>query len=86
MQDAKLIVNPEAPPIQGAALESLVVAYQSLLQTLAESQRKYPQELTLALVRVDKLTQERMVDESAMQQWAESLVALLRRTQMPTRR
>ena len=68
LQDAKLFVNPEAPPIQGAALESLVVAYQSLLQILAESQRKYPQELTLALVQVDKLTQERMADESAMQQ------------------
>jgi DNA gyrase subunit B len=40
LQDAKLFVNPEAPPIQGAALESLVVAYQSLLQILAESQRK----------------------------------------------
>jgi DNA gyrase subunit B len=78
LQDAKLFVNPEAPPIQGAALESLVVAYQSLLQILAESQRKYPQELTLALVQVGKLTQERMADESAMQQWAESLVELLR--------
>ncbi len=78
LQDAKLFVNPEAPPIQGEALESLVVAYQSLLQTLAESQRKYPQELTLALVRVDKLTQQRMSDEGAMQQWAESLVELLR--------
>jgi DNA gyrase subunit B len=40
LQDAKLFVNPEAPPIQGAALESLVVAYQSLLQILAGSQRK----------------------------------------------
>ena len=78
LQDAKLFVNPEAPPIQGEALESLVVAYQSLLQTLAESQRKYPQELTMALVRVDKLTQQRMSDEGAMQQWAESLVELLR--------
>jgi DNA gyrase subunit B len=78
LQDAKLFVNPEAPPIQGEALESLVVAYQSLLQTLAESQRKYPQELTLALVRVAKLTQQRMSDEGAMQQWAESLVELLR--------
>ena len=46
LQDAKLFVNPEAPPIQGEPLEALVVAYMALLQTLAESQRKYPEELS----------------------------------------
>ena len=77
LQDAKLFVNPEAPPIQGEPLEALVVAYMALLQTLAESQRKYPEELAMALVRLDKLTPERMSDEVAMQQWAQSLVDLL---------
>ena len=77
LQDAKLFVNPEAPPIQGEPLEALVVAYMALLQTLAESQRKYPEELSMALVRLDKLTPERMSDEAAMEQWAQSLVDLL---------
>ena len=31
----------------------------------------------MALVRLDKLTPERMSDEAAMQQWAQSLVDLL---------
>ena len=78
LQDAKLFVNPEAPPIQGQALESLVVAYQTLIQTLTGSRRKYPEELTRALVKVDKLTPELMSNEEAVQQWSASLVEELR--------
>lgn len=78
LQDAKLFVNPEAPPIQGEALETLIVAYQSLMQTLADSKRKYPEELTQALVKVEKLTPELMANESAMANWGASLVELLR--------
>ena len=78
LQDAKLFVNPEAPPIQGQALESLVVAYQTLIQTLIGSRRKYPEELTQALVKVDKLTPELMSNEDAVQQWSASLVEELR--------
>ena len=78
LQDAKLFVNPEAPAIQGEALETLVVAYQALMQTLAGSRRKYPEELTQALVKVDKLTPELMSDEAAVQQWSESLIEVLR--------
>ena len=78
MQDAKLFVNTEAPAIQGEALETLVVAYQALIQTLMGSRRKYPEELTQALVKVDKLTPELMSDETAVQQWSESLIEVLR--------
>ncbi len=34
LQDAKLFVNTEAPPIQGEALESLVVQLQDVLKRL----------------------------------------------------
>jgi len=78
LQDAKLFVNTEAPAIQGEALETLVVAYQALIQTLMGSRRKYPEELTQALVKVDKLTPELMSDETAVQQWSDSLIEVLR--------
>ena len=78
LQDAKLFVNPQAPAIQGEALEALIVSYQSLMQTLADSRRKYPEELTQALVKVRKLTPELMVEEAAMRQWAAALVDILR--------
>ena len=78
LQDAKLFVNTEASAIQGEALETLVVAYQALIQTLMGSRRKYPEELTQALVKVDKLTPELMSDETAVQQWSESLIEVLR--------
>jgi hypothetical protein len=48
------------------------------MQTLADSKRKYPEELTQALVKVEKLTPELMADESAMVDWGASLVELLR--------
>ena len=78
LQDAKLFVNTKAPAIQGEALETLVVAYQALIQTLMGSRRKYPEELTQALVKVDKLTPELMSDETAVQQWSESFIEVLR--------
>jgi DNA gyrase subunit B len=78
LQDAKLFVNTEAPAIQGEALETLVVAYQALIQTLMGSRRKYPEELTQALVKVDKLTPVLMSDETAVQQWSESFIEVLR--------
>lgn len=78
LQDAKLFVNPEAPPIQGEPLQTLIVAYQSLVQILSDSRRKYPEELTQALVKVDKLTHDLLSNEAAMQQWAASLVEVLK--------
>jgi DNA gyrase subunit B len=42
------------------------------------SRRKYPEELTQALVKVDKLTPELMSDETAVQQWSETLIEVLR--------
>ncbi len=78
LQDAKLFVNPQAPAIQGEALQSLVVEYQALANILADSRRKYPQEVTTALIKVEKLTRATMAEESATQAWSESLLDILR--------
>ena len=77
LQDAQLFVNPSAPGIQGEALESLVSDFQSLLDDLAPSSRKYPSEVTHALLRVPGLDNETLADESKMTAWAESLKNLL---------
>ena len=73
VQDAKLFVNPEAPAIQGEALEALISDFQQLLKDLAPSNRKYPEEITRALLRVGGLDESVLSDEAAMHDWAETL-------------
>ena len=77
LQDAKLFVNPDAPGIQGEALESLVSDFQKLLDDLAPSNRKYPPEVTHALLRVPSLDETMLADEAKMKEWAGSLTEVL---------
>ena len=77
LQDAQLFVNPEAPGIQGEALESLVGDFQRLLDDLAPSSRKYPPDVTHALLRVPSLDDAMLNNESAMRAWAQSLKEVL---------
>jgi DNA gyrase subunit B len=77
VQDAKLFVNPEAPAIQGEALEALISDFQQLLKDLAPSNRKYPEEITRALLRVNSLNESVLADEAAMYDWAKTLKEVL---------
>lgn len=77
LQDAQLFVNPNAPGIQGEALESLVSDFQNLLDDLAPSSRKYPPEVTHTLLRVPSLDNETLADEAKMTTWAETLKIVL---------
>ena len=77
LQDAQLFVNPEAPGIQGEALESLVADFQRLLDDLAPSNRKYPPDVTHALLRVPSLDDAMLNNESEMRAWAQSLKEVL---------
>jgi DNA gyrase subunit B len=73
LQDAKLFVNPDAPAIQGEPLEALVGDFQQLLKDLAPSSRKYPEEISRALLRVGGLDETLMSNQAAMSEWAETL-------------
>ena len=77
LQDAQLFVNPEAPGIQGEALESLVGDFQRLLDDLAPSSRKYPPDVTHALLRVPSLDDAMLNNETEMRAWAQSLKKVL---------
>ena len=77
LQDAQLFVNPEAPGIQGEALESLVGDFQRLLDDLAPSNRKYPPDVTHALLRVPSLDDAMLNNETEMRAWAQSLKEVL---------
>ncbi|MEC8072253.1 MAG: DNA topoisomerase (ATP-hydrolyzing) subunit B [Pseudomonadota bacterium] len=77
LQDAQLFVNPDAPGIQGEALESLVGDFQRLLDDLAPSSRKYPPDVTHALLRVPSLDDAMLNNETEMRAWAQSLKEVL---------
>lgn len=77
LQDAKLFVNAEAPGIAGEVLQELAESYQQLVQTLDRANRRYPTQITHALVKVPKLDATLMTDLEAMQVWSEQLTEQL---------
>ncbi len=77
LQDAKVFVNPAAPPLQGESLEALARQLQSVLDRLERLQRLYPQQLTAPLLRLPKVTSELLHSEADMRQWAEQYASEL---------
>ncbi len=73
LQDAKIFVNPDAPALQGEALEALMTELQAVFDRLERLKRKYPLEVTRELLRVPPVTAEMLRDEAAMQTWGEAL-------------
>jgi DNA gyrase subunit B len=77
LQDAKLFVNNEAPPIQGEALETLVVQLQDVLNRLTRLERRFPEVVSQLLLRLPKVTPEMLQSEAEMQAWANTFAELL---------
>jgi DNA gyrase subunit B len=77
LNDAKLYVNNEAPPLQGEPLEALAAQLQAVLNRLQRLDRKYPVEVSELLLRVPKVTEEMLHSETAMQEWVNVLGGLL---------
>ena len=77
LQDAKVFVNPDAPPLQGEQLENLTLQLQAVFDRLERLQRLYPQQLTQPLVRLPKVTNDLLRSESDMRQWSERYAELL---------
>ena len=77
LQNAGVQVNPEAPPLQGEALEDLVTRTQAVFDRLNAMRRRYPLAITEPLMRLQGLNDDIRRDEQAMQTWAKSLTELL---------
>jgi DNA gyrase subunit B len=73
LQDAKLFVNPDAPPIEEEALEALARDYAMLMLRLDKRARVYPRVITEKLVDLPTVTPERLADEGWMTDWCERL-------------
>ena len=77
LQNAQLFVNPEAPAVQGEALETLVRQVADVRQRLEVAKRKYPTEVSELLLRLPEVTSEMLKDEAAMQTWVAAFEDLL---------
>ena len=79
LEEAALITDPSAPPITGAALESLVHEYRAVDKTIARLSRLYSADVLWRLVYSEVLTIEAMADEAVVQQFARNLSDRLQR-------
>lgn len=78
LENASLHSNPQAPAIQGSALESLLVQYRAILNLIQKlSRRGYSRDVLLSLVESAPLTIEMLDNQVTMQTWCENFEALL---------
>lgn len=77
LEGTKLYVNPDAPPIAGQALESLVKEYRHVEEVIAKFSRSLPQVVLEKLLEVETLSLEALSSEEQVKAWTESLSARL---------
>ena len=82
LEDAGLFVNPDAPAIQGEALEGLVTGYRKIEKLMAKLNRSLPKVFTNEIIYQAPLTVEMLNDEALTTAWAEELVATLTAKEM----
>jgi DNA gyrase subunit B len=80
LDDARLHVNPQAPPLAGAGLEALAREYRGVSERLDALTRVYPARVTREMVEVPVLAGDQMRDEGTVRAWTETLAARLRST------
>ncbi len=80
LEDARLFVNPEAPPISGLALENLAKRYSAIMDLIHRLSYRYPAAVLEALLYVERLEPERLHDKGIMSHWLESVQLQLKNT------
>ncbi|GAA5524620.1 DNA gyrase subunit B [Microbulbifer aestuariivivens] len=73
LDGASLHVNPEAPELSGAALETLVGEYRAVMGTVDRLSRLYPEEVLRSMVYLPSLTPEDLKSRSTMESWCGQL-------------
>ena len=73
LEDASIFVNPDAPPISGAALGDLVSQYRSVAATVERLSRLYSPEVLWQLVETGQLSPEQLADEAEVSRFAADL-------------
>ena len=77
LDNAALFVNPEAPPLNGLALEKLVKEYNAGMKLINRMSRRYPEALLHELVYQPRLTVESLTQEDLVLDWTKNVVDVL---------
>ena len=73
LEDARLHVSKDAPPISGIALEKLIQSYSVALQIIMRQARRYPRLALEMLLEVPRLHSEQLTDFHVVESWARVL-------------
>ena len=77
LDKAALYVTPEAPAIQGTALESLVNSYRQVKNMIKRLSRLYPEQVLETIVSLPLATSENLKDQGFMEDWSKQLETAL---------
>jgi DNA gyrase subunit B len=74
LDNSALYVNPDAAPITGAGLESLVDQYRKVERVIERLSRIYPAKIMKEMVYLPALSADALSDRAQVDKWLESLV------------
>ncbi|GAB1265383.1 DNA topoisomerase (ATP-hydrolyzing) subunit B [Aurantivibrio infirmus] len=77
LESASLHVNPDAPGLSGAALETLVKQYRAVMATIDRLSRLYPRDVLEQMIYLPSLGEADLGNEATMSAWSEQLLARL---------
>tara|TARA_E500000331_G_C17180564_1_gene680367 strand:- start:396 stop:1289 length:894 start_codon:yes stop_codon:yes gene_type:complete len=80
VDDAKLMINESAPPIQTEKLYDLMRLYTNSLKVLNRNSRELPIELSESLLKVPALDPSDLLDDSKLQTWCDALINAIGQT------
>jgi len=72
---AVLVVNPEAPPLSGQALETLANDYMAVMATIRRLGRRYDATLLERMIYMPPMNETLLQDQEALRQWYGELEA-----------
>jgi DNA gyrase subunit B len=75
MENAQLYVNPDAPPISGSALETLINQFRKVEESIVKLSKAYPGLVLEKMLNVSRLQPEAFKSRSELERWVKELEA-----------
>ncbi len=86
LDDAGIKVNPEAPLLNGAGLEGLILEYRQVMRLVRRLSRRMPEILLEALIDCPGLNQSMLADKGIIENWCQGLQKHLEQAADPSQR
>lgn len=77
LEDANLYLNPDAPPLSGAALEALVREYRAVQAIFDRMDRSYPKDISTQLTSLPRYDDKVLKDKALAEDWVQLLLSQL---------